>query len=136
MSDYWNTEFETMPWNELHNYWVNKFNEQIVRVKENSAFYRKHLEKIDKISSFDDLTSIPVMTKNEIREAQLAGGKTMPLGTIQAAPIEEIVQVISSSGTTGRPVYYGVTRRDLEVWRDALASFTYILVPCNSYIFG
>jgi len=125
MSDFWNQQFETMPWSDLHTYWLDKFNHLLTYVKANSPFYAKHLEKVNAVSSFDELTNVPVMTKAEIREAQLAGDRTMPLGTIQVAKSEDIVQVISSSGTTGRPVYYGITQRDLESWREALAAFTY-----------
>jgi phenylacetate-coenzyme A ligase PaaK-like adenylate-forming protein len=125
MGEYWNREFETMAWSELHKYWVEKFNLLLSYVKANSDFYRKHLDKTDVCSSFDALTNFPVMTKNEIREAQLAGDRHMPLGSIQVARTEDIVQVISSSGTTGRPVYYGITRNDLDAWRDALATFTF-----------
>ena len=35
------------------------------------------------------------------------------------------MQVISSSGTSGRPVYYGATQKDVEVWRDAIANVYY-----------
>jgi phenylacetate-CoA ligase/benzoylacetate-CoA ligase len=125
MSDYWNQQFETMPWGDLHAYWLDKFNHLLTYVKANSAFYEKHLEKVKAVSSFEELTNLPVMTKNEIRESQLAGDKNTPLGTIQVAKSEDIVQVISSSGTTGRPVYYGITQKDLESWREALAAFTY-----------
>jgi len=125
MPDYWNQQFETMPWGDLHKYWLDKFNLLLTHVKANSAFYKKQLEKVKAISSFEELTAVPVMTKNEIREAQLAGDRNTPLGTIQVAKTEDIVQVISSSGTTGRPVYYGITQKDLESWRDALAAFTY-----------
>jgi phenylacetate-coenzyme A ligase PaaK-like adenylate-forming protein len=125
MGEYWDKTFETMSWDDLHRYWLDKFNLLITYVKANSDFYGKHLGKINGISSFQDLTTIPFMTKNEIREAQLGGDRNTPLGSIQTARSEDIVQVISSSGTTGRPVYYGVTQRDLEAWRDALAAFTY-----------
>lgn len=125
MGDYWNREFETMPWNKLYSYWLEKFNLLLSYVKVNSDFYRKHLERVDRCASFGELASLPVMTKNEIREAQLASDRSLPLGSIQVAKTEDIVQVISSSGTTGRPVYYGVTQKDLEAWRDALANFTY-----------
>jgi phenylacetate-CoA ligase/benzoylacetate-CoA ligase len=125
MGDFWNQQFETMPWGDLHKYWLDKFNRLITYVKANSAFYEKHLEIVKAVSSFEELTNLPVMTKSEIREAQLAGDKNTPLGTIQVAKSEDIVQVISSSGTTGRPVYYGITQKDLESWRDALAAFTY-----------
>jgi len=125
MGDYWDEQFETMPWKDLHKYWLDKFNQLLSYVKSNSDFYEKHLGKVRTVSSFEELTALPVMTKSEIREAQSAGNRNAPLGTIQAARTEDIVQVISSSGTTGRPVYYGVTGKDLESWRDALAAFTY-----------
>lgn len=125
MGDYWNQRFETMPWADVHRYWLEKFNLLLDYVKSNSPFYRKHLAETKAVASFDDLTAVPVMTKSEIREAQLAGDAENPLGTIQVARTEDIVQVISSSGTTGRPVYYGITRKDLESWRESLAAFTY-----------
>jgi phenylacetate-coenzyme A ligase PaaK-like adenylate-forming protein len=125
MGEYWDKTFETMSWDDIHRYWLDKFNLLIGYVKANSGFYGKHLEKIDGVSSFQDLTAVPVMTKNEIREAQLAGDRNNPLGSIQTARTGDIVQVISSSGTTGRPVYYGATQKDLEAWRDALAAFTF-----------
>jgi phenylacetate-coenzyme A ligase PaaK-like adenylate-forming protein len=125
MTEYWNREFETLPWSDLHRYWLEKFNLLLTYVKSNSSFYGKHLDKTKAVFSFEELTSVPTMTKAEIREAQLAGDGKTPLGTIQTAKSDELVQVISSSGTTGRPVYYGITRKDLESWRDALAAFTY-----------
>ncbi|MBA4391968.1 MAG: hypothetical protein C0407_00280 [Desulfobacca sp.] len=125
MGDYWNQHFETMPWKDLYQYWLDKLNHLLPYVKANSAFYNRHLEKVRSVSSFEELTGIPMMTKSGIREAQLAGNRNTPLGTIQVAKSEDIVQVISSSGTTGRPVYYGITQKDLKSWRDALASFTY-----------
>ena len=93
MSDFWNQQFETMPWGDLHSYWLDKFNHLLAYVKANSTFYKKYLEKINAVSSFDDLTSVPVMTKAEIREAQLVGDRAMPLGTIQTAKTEDIVQM-------------------------------------------
>ncbi|MCX5803804.1 MAG: phenylacetate--CoA ligase family protein [Proteobacteria bacterium] len=125
MGDFWNHEFETMPWDELHKYWLDRFNTLLAYTKDNSAFYKNHLKEIDSCTSFEALTKVPVMTKNEIRDAQQKSDRGTPLGTIQVAKTEDIVQVISSSGTTGRPVYYGITQKDLEAWRDALATFTY-----------
>ena len=39
-----------------------------------------------------------------------------PFGANQAAPRDAIVQAIASSGTTGRPLYYALTVRDVEVF--------------------
>ncbi|MFO7984610.1 MAG: hypothetical protein R6U38_02010 [Desulfatiglandaceae bacterium] len=125
MADFWDGEFDTKPWNELRKYWLDTFNTLTTYVKTNAEFYRKHLAKVDGINSFDALLDVPYMTKNEIRDAQAQGDKRLPLGTIQSARTEDIIQVISSSGTTGKPVYYGITLEDLEGWKDALANFTY-----------
>jgi phenylacetate-CoA ligase/benzoylacetate-CoA ligase len=125
MDHFWDAEFDTMPWGETRGYWLEKMKDLIDRVCSNSEFYRDHLNKVGVLNSFDGLPEIPIMTKDHIRKAQLDGGKACPLGSIQVAKTEDIVQVISSSGTTGRPVYYGITKRDLESWQDALANFTY-----------
>lgn len=125
MRKYWNREFETMPWEDLHRYWLHKLNLLIEDLKGKSDYYKKRLNHIGRLSSFEEVTSIPLMTKEDIRHAQLAGTKAMPLGQIQVAGTDDIVQVISSSGTTGRPVYYGITKEDLDNFRDALAAFTF-----------
>lgn len=126
MGDYWNSEFETMPWSRIHDYWLDGFRDLTAYVKTNSEFYANHLRDVPAgIESFDAITKVPFMTKTEIRDAQVKGTKELPLGSIQAAKTKDIVQVISSSGTTGRPVYYGITQRDLEAWKDAIANFAY-----------
>lgn len=125
MGDYWDVKFDTMPWGETDRYWLEKMSELIGYVKANSDFYRNHLNHISGISSLDALTDLPLMTKDHVRSAQLESSGNLPLGSIQTAGTEDIVQIISSSGTTGRPVYYGITRRDLASWQDALANFTY-----------
>ncbi len=125
MGDYWDIEFDTMPWGETGVYWLEKMSQLIGYVKTNSEFYRNHLNHISGISSFDALTDLPLMTKDHVRRAQLESSRSLPLGSIQTAKTEDIIQVISSSGTTVRPVYYGITRRDLVSWQEALSNFTY-----------
>ncbi len=127
MGEYWNREFETLPWSELQKYWLDQFKKLVEYVRKNSDFYRERLKGVDldQLKSFDSLCEVPSLTKNEIRSAQQNSDRNTPLGSIQVAKTEDIVQVISSSGTTGRPVYYGITQTDLEAWRDALANFTY-----------
>ena len=38
-----------------------------------------------------------------------------------AVPTEQVVRIHASSGTTGKPVIVGYTRRDLELWTDLVA---------------
>jgi phenylacetate-CoA ligase/benzoylacetate-CoA ligase len=125
MGDYWDNTFDTMTWTDVHDYWMSKLGNLLDYVKRNSTFYKNHLENVHTVSAFEELTAVPLMTKDEIRASQAKSTPEMPLGTIQTARTEDIVQVISSSGTTGRPVYYGITRRDLGSWQDALANFAY-----------
>lgn len=125
MGDYWDITFDTMPWSQTGKYWLEKLNDLVGYVKGNSDFYREHLKNVHNVKSFEALTELPVMTKDNVRSSQMSSSRSLPLGTIQTAATEDIVQIISTSGTTGRPVYYGVTQTDLESWRDALANFTF-----------
>lgn len=127
MGKYWNREFETMPWPELQKYWLEKFKALVKYVGDHSDFYKEHLKGVNlsQLKSFDSLSEVPSLMKNDIRNAQLQTDRNFPLGSIQVAKQEDIIQVISSSGTTGRPVYYGITRKDLDAWKDAMATFTY-----------
>src|SRR5207253_910781 len=58
---------------------------------------------------------------DEMRRSQNEQLPGEPFGRHQAVPLPEIVQVVSSSGTTGNPLYYALTAADLEVWRQAIA---------------
>jgi phenylacetate-coenzyme A ligase PaaK-like adenylate-forming protein len=127
MGDYWNMEFDTMSWDQLHVYWLERLKNLVDYVKVSSPFYAEHLKDVSprSIESFESVTKLPFMTKHEIRDAQIKGTREFPLGAIQTAKTKNVVQIISSSGTTGRPVYYGITEKDLQSWRDSLANFTY-----------
>ncbi|AGL03182.1 phenylacetate--CoA ligase family protein [Desulfoscipio gibsoniae] len=125
MAQYWNPEFETMVWPEIQSYWLNEVKKLIEYVKNNSEFYRDRLKLVNSedIKTIDSLLKIPLLTKDDLRSAQENSDRNNPLGLFQVAPTENIVQVVSSSGTSGRPVYYGVTRDDLDNWRDSIATF-------------
>lgn len=127
MNKFWNPSFETRPWAEVQCYWLEEVQNFIRTLQLKSEFYRERLRGFEasRLKDMKDLTEIPMVTKEELRKAQVAADRQSPLGAFQVAKTEDIIQVISSSGTTGRPVYYGVTERDLDMWRDALANFFY-----------
>jgi phenylacetate-CoA ligase len=62
------------------------------------------------IRTVDDLAALPFMEKHEIAGSQ-AGGAI--LGANQCAPIEDIVRIQGTGGTTGQPMRIGLTRRDI-----------------------
>lgn len=123
---YWDAELETRPWAEVEAWQANRIARFVPQLIGRSDFYREHLRAsagaIAHLGALDALDAIPFTTKDELRRAQLASVVGSPFGTNQAAALDEIVQAISSSGTTGEPMYYALTRRDLDVWMDAIAN--------------
>jgi phenylacetate-CoA ligase len=69
-------------------------------------------------SSLDDLRKLPFTTKQMLRDSQAAAP---PLGRHAGVPMTEVVRVHASTGTTGRPSWVGVTRRDAAAWTDMVA---------------
>ncbi len=69
-------------------------------------------------SSLDDLRKFPFTTKQMLRDSQAAAP---PLGRHAGVPMTEVVRVHASTGTTGRPSWVGVTRRDAAAWTDMVA---------------
>ncbi len=73
----------------------------------------------DDIGSLADLARLPFTVKADLRD-------TYPFGLF-ACPMEEIVRLHASSGTTGRPIVVAYTQADIEVWKEvmvrAFASF-------------
>jgi len=65
------------------------------------------------LRSLDDLARFPFTTKADLRE-------TYPFGMF-AVPMERIVRIHASSGTTGRPTVVGYTKKDLDTWTRLMA---------------
>ncbi|GEK79978.1 phenylacetate-coenzyme A ligase [Agrococcus baldri] len=67
----------------------------------------------DDIRSLDDLARLPFTTKEDLR-------RSYPFGMF-AVPMEQVVRVHASSGTTGRPTVVGYTQGDLDNWAEVVA---------------
>jgi phenylacetate-CoA ligase len=65
------------------------------------------------LRTLENLANFPFTTKQDLRDAY-------PFGLF-AVPIERVVRIHASSGTTGRPVVVGYTRRDIDTWADVVA---------------
>lgn len=87
------------------------------RVYNNVPFYRKKMEELrlepGDIKSIDDLKYLPFTTKQDLRDHY-------PYGLF-AAPMEEVVRIHASSGTTGQPTVVGYTKNDITMWSDMIA---------------
>jgi len=83
----------------------------------NVAHYKGKFEaagvKPGDLKSLADLARFPFTSKQDLRE-------TYPFGMF-AVPMDRVVRVHASSGTTGKPTVVGYTQRDIETWADVMA---------------
>lgn len=125
---YWNAELEVKPWSQVERWQAQQIEETLPGVRKRSPMYRDLYASLPadlRLGTLGDLARLPFTLKDHVRAAQDAASDDAPLGLNQGAPIGEIVQLLCSSGTTGRPLYYGLTRGDCEVFADAIANTWY-----------
>lgn len=65
------------------------------------------------LRSLDDLARFPFTVKDDLRQGY-------PFGMF-AVPLDQVVRVHASSGTTGKPTVVGYTRRDIDTWAGLVA---------------
>jgi len=122
---YWNAELETRPWSEVERWQAGQIAAMLPQLRARSRLYaRLHHAQAGTpvLRSLADLAALPYTLKDDIRAAQQAASADAPFGDNQAVPQADIVQAIASSGTTGEPLVYALTARDVEVFADAIAN--------------
>jgi phenylacetate-coenzyme A ligase PaaK-like adenylate-forming protein len=122
---YWNEELETLSWHEVLAWQARQLAPFLAGLRSRSSLYARLLDDAPRdlaIRSIGDLQDLPFTLKDDIRAAQDDADETRPLGANQAVPTRDVVQVLSSSGTTGAPLYYALTAADVERVADAVAN--------------
>ncbi|MBC7190472.1 phenylacetate--CoA ligase, partial [Candidatus Aerophobetes bacterium] len=113
----WNPRYECMPREKLEELKLERLKKLVEKLYAALPFYQKKFDEVGlkphHIKTLDDLKKIPFTTKDELREGY-------PFGLF-CAPLEEIVEFHISSGTTGKPVVDGYTRKDIEIWSEVMA---------------
>lgn len=125
MRQYWNRELETLPWPEVERWQAGQIERALPGIRARSGLYAElhaALPSSLRITGLADLARLPFTLKDHVRAAQDAATDDMPLGTNQCVPLTDLVQILSSSGTTGQPLYYGLTRSDIDIFNDAIAN--------------
>ena len=88
----------------------------VKRAYERVPLFRSRLEerglKPASIGSLADIARLPFTVKTDLRD-------TYPFGLF-ASPMEEIVRLHASSGTTGKPIVVAYTQADLDVWSEVM----------------
>ncbi len=117
MASYFNEEFETLPRVAIEALQLMRLKSVVERVYSNVPFYRNSFDSAgirpESITSLSDLQRLPFTTKQDMRDSY-------PYALF-AAPMEEIVRIHASSGTTGKPTVVGYTKKDIENWADLMA---------------
>jgi phenylacetate-coenzyme A ligase PaaK-like adenylate-forming protein len=125
---YWDAALETMPWHEVQAWQAERLAPFLVALPGRSDFHRDVLAGTaipTVLTNLAPLADLPTTSKDQVRASQADRAPQRPFGRHQGAPLEDIVQTLSSSGTTGDPVFFALTARDLEVWNEAVATAFY-----------
>jgi phenylacetate-CoA ligase len=110
-------EFETLPREALDALQLKRLVATAKRVYARVPFYKKTFDeagiKPSDIKSLRDLRRLPFTNKIDLRD-------NYPFGLF-AVPMEQVVRIHASSGTTGKPTVVGYTRRDINTWAELMA---------------
>jgi len=131
-------EIETLPRPGLESIQLNRLQKLVHRVYETVAPYKAKMDeagvKPGDIQSLADLRHLPFTTKDDLRD-------NYPFGLF-TVPMDEIVRVHASSGTTGKPTVVGYTAQDIKMWASvmgralAMAGVTRGDMVHNAYGYG
>lgn len=117
----WNETVELMSRDELRGLQLKRLKKQVQYNYRHSIFYRRKFEACGllpgDLKTFEDFREIPLTTKEEHRRAQEESLERFghPYGLITCAPLKSIIRINSTSGTTGTPTLYTLTRRDVAI---------------------
>jgi len=108
---------ERMPRAEREVVQLHRLKDLITRLSERVPLYRDRLREArvqpGDIRSLADLARLPFTVKDDFRQ-------TYPYGLL-AVPMEDVIRVHASSGTTGKPTVVAYTRQDVDTWSDVMA---------------
>jgi len=114
---YWDEEMETLPRVGLESIQLRRLQHLVARVYKKVEPYRRKMDEAgvrpDDIKSLADLAKLPFTVKDDLRD-------NYPFGLF-TVPLEEVVRVHASSGTTGKPTVVGYTAKDIEIWAVVMA---------------
>ncbi len=113
----WNPDYETLPRAEMRQLQDQRLGRMVDIMYRRVAFFRDKMDAAGmnprNIRGIADLPKIPFTTKDDLRDGY-------PYGLL-AVDLKEIVEIHTSSGTTGKPVVDAYTAGDIATWAEAMA---------------
>lgn len=115
----WNEKMETLAGPELEALQLERLRQTLERQWMARTPYRARMEEAgvsyDKVASLDSLDKLPYSSKKDFRE-------NYPLGML-SVPLEKVVRLHASSGTTGSRTVVAYSAGDIDVWSELVARF-------------
>lgn len=110
-------DFETLPRESIRALQLKRLQATLERIYVTVPFYKKAFDSAgilpSDIKGLADLKNLPFTTKSDLLE-------NYPYGMF-AVPMDHIVRIHASSGTTGKPTVAGYTKRDINTWAELMA---------------
>ena len=114
---YWNESIETASREQLDKMQLERLQKTVKHVYDNVPLYRERMDaagvKPEDVKTLDDLQKLPFTSKQDLRD-------TYPYGMF-AVPMDDVVRLHASSGTTGKQIVVGYTEGDLDIWNEICA---------------
>lgn len=103
-------EAESLPRERLRSLQTDRLRSLIAYAKERVPLYRERLGGVEPqaLASLDDLRQLPFTRKDDLRDSY-------PFGLF-AVPLDELIRIHASSGTTGKLTVVGYTAADVELF--------------------
>jgi phenylacetate-CoA ligase len=113
----WNNEREALTDNAKKALQSEALKGLVKRAYDRIPFYTQKFDQLGlkpaHISSIEDIAKLPFTNKTDLRD-------NYPFGMF-AVPMSEVVETHTSSGTTGKPVIGGYTKKDIDLWSEVMA---------------
>ena len=113
----YNPTIEALPREQMKKLQGERLVATVKRVYENVPAYRAKFDAAgvtpDDVKGIEDLTKLPFTYKQDLRD-------NYPYGLF-AVPMEDVVRIHASSGTTGKQTVVGYTANDINVWKEVMA---------------
>ena len=114
---FWNKEAECLEQSKLRKLQSERLVKTVKHAYSNVQAYKRKFDEVglkpQDIKGIEDLSKIPFTTKVDFRD-------NYPFGMF-AVPMDEVVRVHASSGTTGKSTVVGYTRGDIATWSELMA---------------
>lgn len=113
----WNEKIECASREDMEAIQSERLCETVKRIYHNVPAYRKKMQEVGltayDIHGISDLHKLPFTIKTDLRD-------NYPYGLF-TVPMSEIVRLHASSGTTGKPIVVGYTRKDIQMWAEVVS---------------